>query len=86
MMAEVDCSGWSWNSSDSSTPMRFGWSSSNSLVRLEAGQAGSERVARAPVALVEQVLHVGGVVAGDAQFLADLLVPVLGQGLAISRP
>jgi hypothetical protein len=41
MIAEVDCSGWSWNSSDSSTPIRSGRSSSNSLVcSSRSGQAG----------------------------------------------
>ena len=41
MMAEVDCSGWSWNSSESSTPMRSGRRSSNSLVcSSRSGQAG----------------------------------------------
>ena len=82
-MAEVDCSGWSWNSSDSSTPIRSGVQQLEQLgLLLEVGAGRvAEGVARAPVALVEQVLHVGGVVAGDAQLLADPLVPVLGQGL-----
>lgn len=39
-MASVDCSGWSWNSSESWTPMRSGSSSSAILARSSrSGQA-----------------------------------------------
>src|SRR6266542_131840 len=40
-----------------------------------------ERVSRPPVAQVEERLHLLGVLVGDAQLLADALVPVLGERL-----
>ena len=82
-MAEVDCSGSSWNSSVSSTPIRSGSSSVEELGLVFQVRAGrvAEAVARPPVALPEDAREVGRILARDAQLLPDPLVPELGQRL-----
>ena len=82
-IALVDCSGCSWNSSDSDKPIRSApssdrigaWSSSLRARRI------AERIARAAIALRQHLLHVAVVLAGEAQFGTDALVHVLRHRL-----
>ena len=83
MIAEVLCSGSSWNSSVSFTPMR---SQLEQLVELrlvvEVGAGGvAPRVARAAVLLAEQAGERRAVLVGEAPLLADAAVPQLGERL-----
>ena len=83
MIAEVLCSGSSWNSSVSATPMR---SMLEQLVELrlvlEVGARGvAPRVARAAVLLAEQAGERRAVLVGEAPLLADAAVPQLGERL-----
>ena len=83
MIAEVLCSGSSWNSSVSFTPML---SQLEQLVELglvlEVGARGvAPRVARAAVLLAEQPGERRAVLVGEAPLLADAAVPQLGERL-----
>ena len=82
-IADVDCSGCSWNSSDSSTPIRLGVQQVEQLglvLELGAGRV-AEGVARAAVALPEHGVERGVVLWGEADLVADARVPVLGERL-----
>ena len=83
MMALVLCSGSSWNSSVSFTPMR---SQLEQLVELhlvvEVGARGvAPRVARAAVLLAEETGERRAVFVGETPLLADPPVPQLGERL-----
>ena len=87
-MASVDCSGCSWNSSVSLTPIRSGGSSRDQLrpvLQVGAGRV-AERVARAAVALPEDLVHVVGVLTGESQLGPHPGVPVLRQRLGRAAP
>ena len=82
-MALVLCSGQSWSSSDSSMPIRSAPSSSSRARLVGEVRAGgvAEAVARAAIALLEQLAHVARVLVAEAELGADPAVDVLGQRL-----
>ncbi len=81
MIAEVDCSGTSWNSSDSATPIRSGPQQPEQLLLVLQVRAGrvAEGVPRAPVALLEDLVQVGRV-------LRRVLPAPRAPGGATARP
>ena len=83
MIADVLCSGSSWNSSVSVTPMRVELEQLVELgLVLEVGaRRVAPRVARAAVLLAEQARERRAVLVGEAPLLADAAVPELGERL-----
>ena len=81
MIAEVVCSGSSWNSSVSCTPMRWKPEQVVELrLVLEVGaRRVAPRVARAAVLLAEEAGDRGAVLVGEAPLLTDPVVPQLGE-------
>ena len=87
-MALVLCSGQSWSSSDSSMPMPRSTQQLQQRRLVGEVRAGrvAEAVARAAIALLEQLAHVARIVVAEAELGADLAVDVLGQRLGQLDP
>ena len=82
-IALVDCSGCSWYSSDSETPMRSASSKRQELrlvFELRAGRI-AEGIARAAIALGEHLLHVAVILGGETQLGADALMGIFRHRL-----
>ncbi len=82
-MAEVDCSGSSWSSSVRVMPISSALQQRQQLLLVgEVGAGGiAEGIAAAAIALRKHRVVVARLLGGEAQFAADALVDVFGEGL-----